>query len=180
MNLILFGFKGSGKTHFGKLLALKMHRPFIDTDDLVVELYTKQTGKKRNIREIYRELQEEGFRKLEKETLPLLKNLKNAIIATGGGLVLDPENVAILEKIGALVFLKASPHKLKQRIFKDELPSFIEKGDPTASFLQMVHEREPIYASIKARAVDTDVLDEAGILAALNSILLLEEPPNGF
>lgn len=180
MNLILFGFKGAGKTHFGKLLSLKMHRPFVDTDDILLELYAKRTGKKRNIREIYKELQETGFRELEKETLHYLKGLQNTIIALGGGMVLDPKNVEILEKIGALVYLKASAHKLKERIFKDELPAILAKENPEQAFLEMIHEREPIYRSIKARTVDTDALDEAGILAALNSIFLLEEKPNGF
>jgi shikimate kinase len=174
MNLILFGFKGAGKTHFGKLLSIKMHRPFIDTDHLILELYTKQTGKKKTITEIYKELKEEGFRSLEKQTFEILKDVKNSIIALGGGFVLDPENIEKLELLGSLVYLKASVQKLKERIFKDELPAFLAKDDPEQAFLDMYHEREPIYRSIKARCVDTDILDEPGVLAALNSIFLLE------
>ena len=180
MNLLLFGFKCSGKTHFGKLLAIKMHRPFIDTDDLIIELYKKETEKARNPRQIAQELGEAAFRQLEKRALQLLKNIDNAIIALGGGAVLDPENVEFLQKVGALVFLQAHAEKLKKRIFKDELPSFLDKNDPEGSFWRMIQEREPIYRSIPARTVDTDALDEAGVLAALSSILLLEEPPNGF
>ena len=102
------------------------------------------------------------------------------MIAVGGGTVLDPENVEILQKVGALVYLQTSPEKLKQRIFKDELPAFLDPKDPEGSFWQMIQDRAPIYRSIPARCVDTDALDEAGVVAALNSILLLEEPPNGF
>ncbi len=180
MNLILFGFKASGKTHFGQLLARKMHRPFIDTDDLLLELYKKEMGKSRKVKQIHEELDEEGFRALEKRALHLLKNVQDSIIALGGGAVLDPENVEFLQKVGALVFLKADAEKLKKRIFKDELPSFFDKKDPEGSFWSMIQEREPIYRSIPARTVDTDALDEAGVLAALSSILLLEEPPDGF
>ncbi len=180
MNLILFGFKGSGKTHFGKLLALKMHRPFIDTDDLITELYTKETGHRRKIKEIYAKLGPEGFRAFEKKAIQFLKNVGDSIIALGGGTILDPENVEFLQKIGALVFLKAASEKLKKRIFKEELPLFWDKKNPEESFWEMIQEREPIYRSIPARCVDTDALDEAGVIAALSSILLLEEPPNGF
>lgn len=180
MNLILFGFKGSGKTHFGQLIAKQMHRPFIDTDDLILELYAKETGHVRKIREIAIKLGESGFRALEKRAIELLKEVKNAVIALGGGAVLDPENVEVLQKIGALVYLLTGPEKLKERIFKEELPSFLDPKKPEDSFWEMIQEREPIYRSIPARRVDTDALDEAGVLAALSSILLLEEPPNGF
>src|SRR5690606_15787902 len=130
MNFILFGFKGAGKTHFGKLLSYQMHRPFIDTDDLIVELYAKQTGTHRNIRQIYKELKDAEFRKLEKQALHLLTNIENSIIAVGGGLVLDPENVERLQKIGSLIYLKAPIQKLKERIFKDELPAFLATENP--------------------------------------------------
>lgn len=180
MNLILFGFKSSGKTHFGKLLSHKMHRPFIDTDDLIIELYKKETDKQRNCPQIHKELGESAFRALETRALHNLKNVKSAIIALGGGAVLDPENVLFLQSIGELVYLKASPEKLKERIFQRELPSFFDKNDPSGSFHQMIQEREPIYRSVSARCIDTDAFDEAGVIAALKSILLLEEPSNGF
>lgn len=180
MNLILFGFKGAGKTHFGKLLAIKMRRPFIDTDDLLLELYTKESGKRRKVKEVYAELGAVGFRELEKRAVKGLKNVENAIIAVGGGTVIDPENVEILQKVGALVYLKTGAETIRKRIFKDELPAFFDKNDPEGSFLRMVQEREPIYRSIPARVVDTEALDEAGVLAALSSILLLEDPPDGF
>lgn len=180
MNLILFGFKASGKTHFGKLLSIQMHRPFIDTDDLILELYLKEMGKKRSSREIHAELGEEKFRTLETRALHLLKDVKNSIIALGGGAVLNPENVTFLQTVGAMVYLKTSPETLKSRLFRKELPSFLDPKDPEGSFYKMVQERDPIYRSISARSIDTDGLDEAGVLAAIRSILLLEEPPNGF
>jgi len=172
MNLILFGFKAAGKTHFGKLLAIKMHRPFIDTDDIILELYHKETGHKRTMREIYAELGKEGFRALETKALHLLKYVKGTIIALGGGAVLDPKNVELLQTVGTLVFLKASPEKLKERMFKTEIPPFLDPKDPEGSFYRMIQEREPIYRSVPAHTINTDTLDEAGVLAALYSILL--------
>lgn len=180
MNIILFGFKGSGKTHFGKLLSLKMQRPFIDTDDLILEVYAKESGKRKKAKEIYEEMGQGKFRAFEKRVLQTLKEIDNAIIALGGGAVLDPESVLFLQTVGELVYLKAAPEKLKRRIFEGEFPSFLDKKDPEGSFYRMIHEREPIYESIPARCIDTDALDEAGVLAALSSILVLEEPPNGF
>ncbi|MBM3183681.1 MAG: hypothetical protein FJZ64_00015 [Chlamydiae bacterium] len=170
MNLILFGFKGCGKTHFGKLFAKKMHRKFIDTDDLIVECYTQ---KNLTVREIYKKLGEEGFRALEKKALFSLKNVKDSIISLGGGAVLDPENVEFLQKLGCLIYLKTSKETLEKRLFKDEPPAFLNEKDPKGAFFKMVQERRPIYESIPATTIDCDNLDEAGVLAALQSLLVL-------
>lgn len=174
MNLILFGFKGSGKTHFGKLLSQEMHRPFIDTDDLIMKQFAKTP------RQLYQELGEKKFREIETTILKSLNNQKNSIIALGGGAVLKKENVELLQSIGPLVYLKASLHKIKPRIFRSEIPAIFNEKDPEQAFYEMFHEREPIYRSIPAQTIDTDLLDEPGVIAALRSILLLEEKPNGF
>jgi len=180
MNLILFGFKGSGKTHFGKLLAQKMHRRFIDTDDWIVELYAKKTGQHTLVREIYIQLGPAAFRVLEKEVVKSLKSVKDAVIALGGGSVLDPENVELLQKIGCLVYLSTSAETLKKRVFKHQTPAFLDRDNPQATFLEMIQERQPVYESIPAAKIDCDALDEAGVLAALQSLLVLQDPPNGF
>lgn len=170
MNLLLFGFKGSGKTHFGKRLAREIDRPFIDTDDLILELYLNEQKKQCQLGEIYRSLGEEGFRSLESRALQRVQNAKASIIAVGGGAVLKEENVRLLKSIGTLVFLKASREKLKERIFKEELPSFLDPKDPEGSFDRMLHARDPIYRSIQAPIIDTDLLDEQEVLATLKSI----------
>ena len=170
MNLILFGFKGSGKTHFGKRIAAELGRQFIDTDDKMIEL----DGKKRSAQEIYAERGEQGFRELEKRAVFSLKGVENTVIALGGGAVLDPESVEFLLKLGEMVYLDAPPDTLKKRIFRDELPAMM-KGE--GDFLRIYQERRPLYESIPARRIRTGELDEAGVLAALRSILFLEDSP---
>ncbi len=180
MNLILFGYKAAGKTHFGKKLAAEIHRPFIDTDDLILELYKKETKHQGTLRHIHEQLGEKPFRDLETRALLLLKGIDHSIIALGGGAPLRAENVAYLQKMGALVYLKTSVEKLKKKMLSGELPSFLDPKNPEKSFHDMIQERDPIYRSIPAQVIDTDALDEAGVIAALRSILFLEEPQNGF
>jgi len=180
MNLILFGFKGCGKTHFGKKLAQKMRRPFIDTDDLLADLFAKKTGQHTLPREIYIQIGASAFRALEKEAILSLRNTQNAIIALGGGAVLDPETLALLQKIGCLAYLSTSPQTLKNRALGKKTPAFLDENDPDTSFDDMIRERLPIYQSIPAAKIDCDALDEAGVLAALQSLLVLQDPPNGF
>ena len=153
MNIILFGFKGSGKTHLGKLLSIAMNRPFIDTDDLIVKL-----NNGRSVREIYQTLGEENFRILEKEIIRQLQP-QNAVIALGGGAVLDPETATYLQTIGQMVYLKASFKTIQKRLLS--LPSFV---DSIESLHQIYQQRLPIYESIPALCIDVDLLGEADIL----------------
>lgn len=176
MNLILFGFKGCGKTTLGKKLAERMHRPFIDTDDLVSELYAQTSGNRLSAREISELLGESGFRTLEKEAIASLSLVTDSIISLGGGAILDPENVERLQKLGEMVYLEASPDTLKKRMMLDGIPAFLKE----TTFEQMYQHRKPIYESIRARRIDVDALDQPGAIAALCSIVILEEPPNGF
>jgi shikimate kinase len=180
MNLILFGFKGSGKSHFGKLLAQKTQRPFLDTDELLSKLYYQETHTHLSSNQIHQKIGAASFRALEKKVVFSLKGVKDTIIALGGGAILDPDSAAFLQTLGSLVYLSASDETLKTRILKEELPDFFDKNDPLGSFHRMIQERLPIYTSIPAQKIDVDALDEAGVLASLQSILILEEPTNGF
>ncbi len=82
-NIILIGFKSSGKTTLGKKIAEKTGRHFIDTDDLIAK----------NNREFYLAVGPIAFREIEKEVIRALAEFQNCIIATGGGAILDPEHL---------------------------------------------------------------------------------------
>lgn len=137
MNIILFGFKGAGKTTFGKRLAEKLNLPFIDLDDFI------EKGMHKTIREIYQEVGEFGFRKIEKEHLQKLVGLPPHVIALGGGTVLDPENVKLLQTMGELIYLRASFETIQKRV--QQTPLFV-----VDSLKQAFEARLPIYESIKA------------------------------
>jgi shikimate kinase len=157
MNLILFGFKGVGKTHYGKLLAKELKYPFIDTDDFFND----------SPRKLYEELGETAFRALEKKELKRLGDISHSVIALGGGVVLDPENVEFLQNLGTLVYLDASFKTIEARI--KITPAFVKPGQ---SLRDVYHERKPIYDSISAARIDIDLFDEPGVLAALKSLVI--------
>jgi shikimate kinase len=179
MNIILFGFKGSGKTHFGQLLAIALKRPFIDTDNLMVELYAQESGQRLSIRAIHQLLGEKSFRALESQAITTLSEIANSVIALGGGALMNPKNVAFLQTIGQLVYLEASFETVQKRIFDRGKPSFIEADDSIESLRKIYHDRKSVYESIAASRIDTDLFDQAGVLAALRSIATMEEPPYG-
>lgn len=165
-NLILFGYKSSGKTFFGSLLAQEFEISFIDTDHLVEKLYKKEFREEGNCRQISLKMGETGFRMLERRVIDDLNEVTNTIIALGGGAVLNFENCLKLEKLGKLVYLEADKETIKQRIFSHGVPSFLDPRDPIRSFEIMYEQRRPIYEKVSSFKIkihgktNRQVLDE--------------------
>lgn len=178
MNLILFGFKSSGKTTLGKKLAQYLNRPLIDTDRLLEELYFKQTGQKLTFREIFSTIGDTAFRALESDVVQQLKGTKNAIIAVGGGLILNPQNAAFLAKLGQLVYLKVSKETLKKRILgKSEPPAYLDPADLEGSFEKMYRERRAKYEEIHALSIDMETQTQDQVILEICALIQSLEHP---
>ena len=98
-NIILIGMPGCGKTWIGRALAEKLNRPFCDLDLMIEEL----SGMK--IPEIFERCGEKYFRDVENQISKETLNLDNYIIATGGGIVKNKENIDYLSKSGKIIFI---------------------------------------------------------------------------
>jgi len=113
MNIVLIGYRGTGKSTIGRKLADRLRRDFVDIDTLLVE----RAGK--SIRQIFEEEGEAGFRDRESAVVAELAGRDHLVIAAGGGAVLRVENVAVLKKNGWLVWLQAEAGVLHRRIVAD-------------------------------------------------------------
>jgi shikimate kinase len=165
-NLILFGFKKCGKTHYGQRLASQLKYDFIDTDHLI------EKELRLTCREIVKIHGENHFRSLEKKAIATLQIKKNTILSVGGGAILDPENAEALKKIGTLVYLEVDKETLKHRIFNSQhLPSYLDEADPLNSFEKMYRERKPIYEKTKAIKVNIEGKNEDEVLALLKNMV---------
>jgi len=162
-NFILFGFKGCGKTHYGRLLAARLNYDFIDTDHVIESNHGNLS-----CREISEKIGEAEFRIIETKVIKSLHVKKNAIISVGGGTVLDPDNVRILKNIGTLIYLEENKETLRQRMFNAiHLPSFIDKDDPIGSFEKTYQERKQIYENIDAIKLNISGKTEQEVLTIL-------------
>jgi shikimate kinase len=164
MNIILFGFPGCGKTTIGQKLATRLSFQFIDLDRVIEDLYFTQQHHRYSVREIYRMLGEAAFRTLEQEALLSLTNIKNTIIATGGGAILDQNNRHVLEQLGVLVYLKASQKTIRERMMKNGVPAFLNAQHLESSFEKMYQARKKIYDNVAAIVIHTDGLVQSAIL----------------
>jgi len=113
-SIALIGFMGTGKTAVGKSLAQKLHKEFIELDAVI----EKKAGK--TIPEIFRQDGEIRFRELEIETIRDEANKKNAVIACGGGIVLNTINIDRLRKESVIICLMASPSVILKRTVSDK------------------------------------------------------------
>jgi shikimate kinase len=152
-NLVLIGCRACGKTSVGKALARALARPFVDLDEELVAT----AG--RSVAEIVADEGWPGFRRREKELVQHYGRLAGQVLAPGGGVVLDPENVETLREHGLIIWLTADPATLGQRLRGDqgsgEFRPSLTGRDPVAEMEQVLAEREPLYRAAAHLIVDT-------------------------
>ena len=140
-NIILTGFMGSGKTTVGKLLARHLHYLFVDTDHLVEE----RAGM--SVKQIFETQGEAAFRRLETEIAGELGAGEGMVIATGGGLMLNPTNVRALEATGSVFCLAARPEEILQRVSRAQgARPLLDTPDPLTRIVELIRDREKGYA----------------------------------
>ncbi|MFA4843213.1 MAG: shikimate kinase, partial [Candidatus Omnitrophota bacterium] len=108
-NVYLVGFMGTGKTAVGTLLASKKGRQFLDLDALI------ELREKRAIRDIFAQSGEPYFRRLEANALKDVAKETNFVIACGGGIVINQQNIKIMKETGIIICLTAAPEVILKR-----------------------------------------------------------------
>jgi shikimate kinase len=152
MNLILIGYRASGKTSVGKRLSDLLQRPFCDTDALI----RQQTGK--TVKEIVLEGGWPAFREAEKAVIAGLASQEGAVIALGGGAVLDLANVEVLKPRGLFIWLQADQETVQDRLSGDrasaeQRPPLSLPGNGHDG--EVLSQRIPIYRALADLVIDT-------------------------
>jgi shikimate kinase len=155
-NIILVGYMGSGKSTVGKNIAVLRDYSFVDTDEMIEE------KEKRTINEIFATEGEQSFRDMETGLLRQLiaNNSEKLIISTGGGMPLRKENRELLRQLGDVVYLKASPETIYERLKDDTTRPLLQCDNPKQKIVEMIAMREPIYEESASIVVNVDKLSQ--------------------
>jgi shikimate kinase len=148
-NVFLVGMMGAGKTTAGRLLARRLKRTFLDSDQEV----ERRCGVKVPI--IFEIEGEAGFRQREAAVIAELTALEDVVLATGGGAILAPESRRHLAARGTVVYLHALPEALYERVRQDKNRPLLATDDPRARLAGLYAERDPLYREIADIVLDT-------------------------
>lgn len=168
MNIVLIGYRGSGKSTVGRRLAARLQRRFVDIDDLI------EAHQNSRISAIVKLRGWEHFRIIEKKVIEEISNEDHLVIAPGGGVVLDAENVRMLKKNGLVVWLKADGKVLRTRMDQDprtfiRRPSLTGKGT-SEELDEVMASREPFYERAAEVQLDVSALDVEAVVERILSI----------
>ncbi|MDC9726830.1 MAG: shikimate kinase [Candidatus Thioglobus sp.] len=150
VNVVLVGPMGSGKTSVGRRLACVLKRDFFDSDFEIVA----RTGVA--IDHIFDVEGEEGFRQREINMLAELCEIPNIVIATGGGIVIKPENRELLKRNSFVVYLSSSIEQLVMRTARSKSRPLLEQSTNREQTIRdLVKKREPLYQEVADVVIDT-------------------------
>ena len=144
-NLYLIGMMGSGKSTTGRPLAQRLGYGFVDADGVVEAL----AG--RPIPQIFETDGEQGFRTLERQVLQAIGERHSLVVATGGGVITQPENWGVLHQ-GIVIWLAPERDQLLARLHQDPgARPLLEERDPAAALDALLEARTPLYAEADLR-----------------------------
>jgi shikimate kinase len=150
VNIILTGFMGTGKSTVGRAVADLLHYEFVDTDEVIEDQHGPITG-------VFAVKGEDGFRAIEGQVAEAAASRRNAVIATGGGTMLDIDNAHVLERSGLVYTLTAGIDQIMDRVEADGIesrPMFDDVEDPRAKVSELLEERADTYDQYPQ--IDTD------------------------
>jgi len=148
-SIVLIGMMGAGKSSVGRCLQRRTGLARLDIDEIVAAEFGIP------IAQIFQNHGEEKFRGAETKVLRKLSPDRPAIIVTGGGTVLRPQNVNLLKGLGTVVWLTADEATLFERASRRNDRPLLQKGNPRAVFSKLFRERELTYAAASDLCVDT-------------------------
>jgi 3-dehydroquinate synthase len=163
-HLILTGFMGTGKSTVGRLLADRLGLTFIDTDEII------EARAGRTIAAIFREDSEARFREWERDIASELAGRHGLVIATGGRLMLDPDNAAVLGQTGPVFCLTAPVEDILRRAaLAEDVRPLLAGPDPEAQVRSLLAQRAPLYA--RFRPIETAGKTAASVVEEIIAII---------
>lgn len=164
-SIVLIGFMGTGKSSVGRRLALSRGWPRLDTDAMIAAAVGMR------ISEIFERLGQERFREEESAILAKIEASQRAVIITGGGAILRPENRARLRVLGTVICLTATLSTLLERLGRRSDRPLLQTEDPAATVENLLRKREPLYRETADFTIDTTGMSHDQVANAIEECL---------
>lgn len=155
--VVLIGFMGTGKSSAGRAIAQKLRLPRFDTDEIIAAKFGL------TIRQIFDRFGEPRFRDAETEALRDLSGDSEAVIVTGGGIVLREENVRELRRLGTIVNLHAREEVIFERVSRRRSRPLLQTPNPRATVAELLAKRAPLYRAAADAEIDTSDMPQQQI-----------------
>jgi shikimate kinase len=154
MNIYLIGYRCTGKTSVGLMLAKRLDREFVDSDMAIVKTHGM------TIQHMVMGQGWKAFREREHRVLRQLSSGTGLVVGTGGGVVLRPDNVRLMKETGTVVWMRAGSDTIRDRMHRDGAsgrlrPSLTSQG-AEEEVAAVLRKREPLYRQAAHLAVDTE------------------------
>lgn len=168
--ILLIGMMGAGKTTTGRMLADRLHWPYLDSDDEI----ERRTGT--TVPQFWKEHGEPAFRREESEVLCAACGRPGpSVISVAGGAVLDVENRVVIRRSGLTVWLRADASTLATRVGSGTGRPLLERG-PAEALARLSREREPIYAELADVVFDVDRMSPPQVVDEIVASIGAKEP----
>jgi len=164
MNIYLVGFMGTGKSSVGCELAKKKKLHFVDLDELI------ELKEQRRIVDIFTLAGEPYFRRIEKKALKEVSSQKKFVVACGGGIVLDKDNIKLMKKSGILICLTATPKEILKRVSANRERPLLNVEEPAKRIELLLKMRAPYYMQAD-KVIDTSRLSIKEVVEKISKIL---------
>lgn len=168
-NLFLIGFRCTGKTSTGKMLAAKLGWNFVDSDRVIAAAINF------SIAEFVAAKGWDAFREKECKVIARLSEIDRQVVAVGGGAVTATENVRRMRSSGKVIWLQASPDTIRRRMQADagtaaNRPSLTGQGS-LEEIAAVLAERKPLYAGAAHHLIDTDDLNTDEVVEKIVAVI---------
>jgi shikimate kinase len=168
MNIYIVGFMGTGKTSVGRQLAKKKKWNFVDLDELI------ELQQQRRVVDIFAKEGEAYFRKIEKKALKQVSGQDKFIVAGGGGVVLDPDNIKLMKKTGVLICLCANCQTILKRVSGSTQRPILNVEKPRERIELLLKMRAPYYMQAD-KSIDTSRLSISQVVAKIIKLLAVKK-----
>ena len=167
-NIYIVGFMGTGKSSVGKLLAARRRWHFVDLDEFI------ELRQKRRIVDIFAKDGEPYFRKIEKKALKEVSAQDKFVVACGGGIILNKDNIKLMKKTGMLICLSATPGEILKRVSTDTHRPLLNVEKPLKHIELLLKMRAPNYMQAD-KIINTSNLSIKQVVQKISKISCLEK-----